>query len=65
MFDDGTLKNVFLRKLVGRSKAEPPKLRLLDCIENVLKSKGVKRCRKKAEDRSVCAVILDEALVKL
>jgi hypothetical protein len=49
MFDDGTVKKVFLRKPVGRNKAEPPKLRLLDCVENYLKSKGVKRCRKKAK----------------
>lgn len=55
----------FLRKPIGRNKAEPPKLRLLNYIENDLKSKGVKRCRKRAEDRSVYAVILREALVKL
>jgi hypothetical protein len=30
MFDDGTLKKVFLRKPVGRMKAERPKLRLPD-----------------------------------
>jgi hypothetical protein len=49
MFDGGTVKKVFLRKQVGRNKAEPPKLRLLDCVENYLKSKGGKRCRKKAK----------------
>jgi hypothetical protein len=46
-------------------EAGRPKLRWLDCIENDLKSMGVKRCRKKAEDRSVWAIILKEALVKL
>jgi hypothetical protein len=65
MFDDGTVKKVFLLKPVGRNKSEPPKLSLLDCVENDLKSKGVKRCRKKTEDKSVCAVILQETLVKL
>ena len=65
MFDDETVKKVFLLKPVGRRKAEPQKLRLLYCIENDLKSKGVKRCRKKAENRCVYAVILQEALVKL
>jgi hypothetical protein len=36
-----------------------------DCIQNDLKFMGVKRWRKKALDRSVWAVILKEALVKL
>jgi hypothetical protein len=49
IFDDGTVKKVFLRKPVGRNKAEPPKLRLLDCVENYLKSKVFKRRRKKAK----------------
>jgi hypothetical protein len=35
------------------------------CIENVLIFRGVKRWRKKAEDRSIWAIILKEALVKL
>jgi hypothetical protein len=62
---DRTVKNVFLGKPGGRRKAETPKLRWLDCTENDLKSMGVKRWRKKAEDRSVWAIILKEALVKL
>jgi hypothetical protein len=37
----------------------------MDCTENDLKSMGVKRWRKKAEDKSVLAFILKEALVKL
>jgi hypothetical protein len=37
----------------------------LDCIENDLKSMGVKRWRKKAEDRSAWATILKGALVQL
>jgi hypothetical protein len=48
-----------------KKKSRKTKLRWLDCIENDMESMGVKRCGKKAEDRSVCAVILKEALVKL
>jgi hypothetical protein len=48
------------RRKVGRRK-----LRWLDCIENDLKSTGVNRWRKKAEDRSAWANILKEALVRL
>jgi hypothetical protein len=40
-------------------------LRWLDCIENDLKSMGVKRWREKEEDRSVWAIMLKEAVVKL
>jgi hypothetical protein len=46
--DGGTVKKVFLRKSAGRRKAERPKLRWLDCIENELKLMGVNRLRKKA-----------------
>jgi hypothetical protein len=48
----------------GRRKAVRPNLRWLDCIEKDLKSMGVKRWRKKAEDRSVWAIIPKEALLK-
>jgi hypothetical protein len=65
MSDDRTVKKVFLGKPGGRRKAERPKLRWLDCIENDLKSMGIKRLRKKAEGRSVCAIILKEAVVNL
>jgi hypothetical protein len=65
MSDDRTVKRVFLGKPYGRRKAGRPKLRWLDCIENGLKSMDVKRWRKKAEDRSVWAIIRKEALVKL
>jgi hypothetical protein len=37
----------------GRRKAGRQKLRWLDCIENGLKSMGVKRWKKKADDSSV------------
>jgi hypothetical protein len=58
MFDDRTVRKVFLEKPDGRRKAGRPKLRWLDCIENGLKSKGVKRWMKKTEDRSAWAIIL-------
>jgi hypothetical protein len=62
---DRTVKKVFLWKPDGRREAGRPKLRWLDCIENDLKSVDVKRWRKKAQDRSVRAIILKKALVKL
>jgi hypothetical protein len=65
--DDRTVKTVFMGKQEGRRKAGRPKIRWLDCIENDLKSMGVKRRRKKAEDRCVCTIVLKEVgpLVKL
>jgi hypothetical protein len=59
------LKEVFLGKPGGRREAGRPKISWLACIENDLKSMGVKRCRKRAEDRSAWAVILKEAVDKL
>jgi hypothetical protein len=43
-------------------KQEDQKQRWLNSLENDLKSMGVKRWRKKAEDTSVWAVVLKEAL---
>jgi hypothetical protein len=63
--DDKTVKKIFLGKPDGRRNAGRPKLRWLGCVENDLKSMGVKRWRKKADDRSVWAVILKEALVTI
>jgi hypothetical protein len=65
MPDDRAAEKVFLAKPDGRRKAGRPKLRWLDCTENYLKSMDVKRWRKKAEDGSVWAIVLKEALVKL
>jgi len=59
MSDDRNIKEVFLGKLDGRIKAGRPKLRMLDCIEDDLKSMSVKRWEEKAEDRSVWAIILN------
>ena len=63
MSDDRNLKKVILGKPDGRRKEGRTTLKCLDCTENDLKSMGVKRHRKKAEDRSVSAIILNEALV--
>jgi hypothetical protein len=41
-----------------KKKSRKTKIRWLDCTENDLKSMGVKRLRKKAEDRSVWVIIL-------
>jgi hypothetical protein len=57
MSDERTAKKVFLGKPGGRRKTGKPKFCWLDCIENDLKSIGVKRLRKKAEYRSVYAII--------
>jgi hypothetical protein len=65
MSADRTVKKAFLGKPNGRRKAGRPKFRWLDSIGNYLKSMGVKRWRKKAEDRSVWAIILKEVLVEL
>jgi hypothetical protein len=65
MSDDRTVKRVFLGKPGRRRKVGRPKQMWLDCTENDLKSMGVKRWRKKAEDRSVCAVVVKEVLVIL
>jgi hypothetical protein len=50
MSDERTVTKVFLGKPDGRRQAGRPELRL-DCIENYLKPMGVRRWRKKAEDR--------------
>jgi hypothetical protein len=65
MSDGRAVEEVFWGKPDGRRKAGRPKLRWLDCIESDVKFMEVERWRKKAEDRSVRAVILKEALVKL
>jgi hypothetical protein len=53
MPDDRTVKSVGLGKPDVRRKTGRPKLNWLDCIENDLKSMGVKRQRKEAGERSV------------
>jgi len=63
--DDRTVKKGFWGKPDGRRKARRPKLRWLYCTENDLKSVGVKRWRKKAQERYVWGIILKEAQVNL
>jgi hypothetical protein len=63
MSDDRTVKKVFLGKPDGRRKVGRPKLRWRNGTENDLEFTGVKRWRKKAEDRSLWAIILKETLV--
>ena len=65
MSGNKTVKKAFLGEPDGRRKAERPKLRWLDCIEIDLKTMGFKRWRKYAEDTSVWAIVLKEALVIL
>jgi hypothetical protein len=48
-----------------KKESRNTKIKWLDCIDNDLKSMGAKRWRKKAEGRSVWAIMLKEALVKL
>jgi hypothetical protein len=64
MDDERMVKKVFLGNPEGR-KPERPRLRWLDCVEDDLKTLGVTRWRKKAEDREEWAIILKEAIVKL
>jgi hypothetical protein len=65
MDDERMVKRVFLGNPGGRRKPGRPRLRWLDCVEDVLKTWGVRRWRNRAEDREEWAIILKEAMVKL
>jgi hypothetical protein len=65
MSDDKTVKKVLLEKPDGKRKVGRPKVRWLEPTEHDMKSIGVKGWTKKAEVRSVWAIILKEVLVKL
>jgi hypothetical protein len=64
MDDERMVKRAFLRNQGGRRKLGRPRLRWLDCVEDDLKILGVRRWRRKAEDREEWAIILMEAMVK-
>jgi hypothetical protein len=59
------MKRVFLGNPGGRRKPGRPRLRWLDCVEDDLKTLGLSRWRKEAEDREAWAISLKEAMVKL
>jgi hypothetical protein len=63
--DERMVKRVFLENPGGRRKPGRPRLRWLDFVEDDLKTLGVRRWRKRAEDREEWAIILKEAMVKL
>jgi hypothetical protein len=65
MIDERMVKKVFLGNPGGRRKPGRPRLRWLDCVQDDVKTLGVKRWRKRAEDCEECAIILKEAMVKL
>jgi hypothetical protein len=65
MDDERMMKRVFLGNPGGRRKPGRPRLRWLDCVEDYLKTSGVRGWRKRAEDREEWVIILKEAMVKL
>jgi len=58
----GPSRKYFWGNQTEEKKKGRPKLGWLNRIKNDMKSIGVKRWRKKVEDRSVWAVVLKEAL---
>jgi hypothetical protein len=56
------VKRVLLRRNMETRKT---KFKKLDCVEDDLKIFGVRRWRKRAEDREGWAIILKEAMFKL
>jgi hypothetical protein len=65
MVDERIVKRVFLGNPGGRRKPRRPRLRWLDCVEDDLKTLGVKRLRKRVVDLEEWAIILKEAMVEL
>jgi hypothetical protein len=59
------VKRVPLGNLGKRSKPARSRLRWLDCVADDLKTLGVRRWRKRAEDREEMAISLKEAMVKV
>jgi hypothetical protein len=65
MDDEKMVNRAFLGNTGGIRKPGRPRLRWLNCVEDDLKTLGVRRRRKRAEDRKEWAIILKEAVVKL
>jgi hypothetical protein len=65
MEDERMVKTVFLGNSGRRRKHIRPRLGWLDCVEDDLKTMGVRRWRKSVEDCEEWAIILKEAMVKL
>jgi hypothetical protein len=65
MDDERMVKRVFLGNPGERTKPGRPSLRWMGCVEDDLETLGVRRWRKKAEDREQWVIILKEAMVKL
>jgi hypothetical protein len=65
MGDERMVKRVFLGNPGRRRKPGRPRLRWLDCVEDDLKTSGLRRWRKRAKDREEWAIILKETMVKL
>jgi hypothetical protein len=63
--DERMLKRWSLGNPGRRIKPGRPRLRCLDCVEDDLKTLGVRRWRKRAEDREEWAIISKKATVKL
>jgi hypothetical protein len=58
-------KGVFLGNPGERRKPGRPRLRSMVCVEDGLKTLGMRRWRKRAEDSEERDIILKEAMVKL
>jgi hypothetical protein len=65
MDDERMVNGVFLGNPGRRRKPGRPRLRWLDCVEDDLKTMGVRRRRERADDCEEWAIILKEAMVKL
>jgi hypothetical protein len=65
MYNERMVKRVFLGNPGGRRKPGRPRSRWLDCVQDDLKTSGVRRWRKKVADHEEWAIVLNEAMVKL
>ena len=61
----GNVEKICTGKLEGRKDRSRSELRGLNCVEKDLQDLGVRRWRKRTEDRAEWAIILKETLAKL